>query len=163
VTVDLPTLDEATGWSGFEAWAVAMRDELPAAALAEALDRLPEELIDRVCGPRWLPVRGLPAPFGCPGCGARQDFARKDKRTRPRRFDTAAGVGSVRLWHLGCRGSGKVSAPLLVMLGLSGRRRCWPASTPSGRRARSRWCGWTAPGCAPGRAGWAATATSRSA
>lgn len=123
LTIELPRLEESTSWSGFESWMVAMREELPVAALAEVLDQLQDELIDRVCGPRWLPVRGLPAPFACPGCGARHDFARKGKRTRPRRFDTAAGVVLLRLWHVGCRGCGKVFAPLLVMLGLTGKRR----------------------------------------
>src|SRR5215218_7192734 len=100
-----------------------MREELPAAALAAALEDLQDRLIDRVCGPKWLPVRDLPAPFGCPGCGVMSDFARKGKRTRPRRFDTAAGIVRVQLANVGCRACGRVFAPLLLMLDLSGRRR----------------------------------------
>ena len=88
LTAELPELGELLTWSQLEAWAVAMREELPAAALAEALEELQDRLIDRVCGPKWLPVRDLPAPFGCPRCGVMSDFARKGKRTRPRRFDT---------------------------------------------------------------------------
>ena len=91
VTACVPAL-ESLSWSELEAWAVAMREQVPASALAVTLEQLQDELIDRVCGPRWLPVRDLPAPFGCPGCGVMSDFARKGMRTRPRRFDTAAGV-----------------------------------------------------------------------
>src|SRR3954463_511410 len=123
LTAGLPELDESLTWSQLEAWAVAMREELPAAALAAALEDLQNQLIDRVCGPKWLPVRGLPAPFGCPGCGVMSDFARKGKRTRPRRFDTAAGIVRIQLANVGCRACGRVFAPLLLMLDLSGRRR----------------------------------------
>src|SRR3954454_15644573 len=100
-----------------------MREELPAAALAAALEDLQDRLIDRVCCPKWLPVPDLPAPFGWPGCGVMSDFARKGKRTRPRRFDTAAGIGRVQLANVGCRACGRVFAPLLLMLDLSGKRR----------------------------------------
>lgn len=72
-----------------------------------------ERLIDGVCGPRWAPVRGLAAPFACPGCGAGQDFARKGKRTRPWVLHTAAGKVEIILWHVGCRGCGRSFAPLL--------------------------------------------------
>jgi hypothetical protein len=123
---EVPDLGEGPGalsWSMVEAWAVAMREEVPAAALAVSLEQVQDQLIDRVCGPRWLPVRGLPAPFACPGCGVMQDFVRKGKRTRPRRIDTSVGVVRVQLANVGCRGCGRVFAPLLVMLDLSGRRR----------------------------------------
>jgi hypothetical protein len=123
LTAELPELGESLTWSQLEAWAVAMREELPAAALAAALEELQDRLIDQVCGPKWLPVRDLPAPFGCPGCGVMSDFARKGKRTRLRRFSTAAGVVEVRLANVGCRSCGRVFAPLLLMLDLSGRRR----------------------------------------
>ena len=123
---EVPELDEGPGalsWSMVEAWAVRMREEVPAAALAASLEQVQDQLVDRVCGPRWLPVRGLPAPFGCPGCGVMQDFARKGKRTRPRRIDTSVGVVRLQLAHVGCRDCGRVFAPLLLMLDLSGRRR----------------------------------------
>jgi hypothetical protein len=123
LAAELPELGESLTWSQLEAWAVAMREELPAAALAAALEDLQDRLIDQVCGPKWLPVRDLPAPFGCPGCGVMSDFARKGKRTRLRRFDTAAGVVQVRLANVGCRSCGRVFAPLLLMLDLSGKRR----------------------------------------
>jgi hypothetical protein len=123
LTAELPELGESLTWSQLEAWAVAMREELPAAALAAALEDLQDRLIDQVCGPKWLPVRDLPAPFGCPGCGVMNDFARKGKRTRLRRFQTAAGVVQVRLANVGCRSCGRVFAPLLLMLDLSGKRR----------------------------------------
>lgn len=123
LTAELPELGESLTWSQLEAWAVAMREELPAAALAAALEELQDRLIDQVCGPKWLPVRDLPAPFGCPGCGVMSDFARKGKRTRPRRFDTAAGIVRIQLANVGCRACGRVFAPLLLMLDLSGKRR----------------------------------------
>jgi hypothetical protein len=123
LTAELPELGESLTWSQLEAWAVAMRDELPAAALAAALEDLQDRLIDQVCGPKWLPVRDLPAPFGCPGCGVMSDFARKGKRTRPRRFDTAAGIVRIQLANVGCRSCGRVFAPLLLLLDLSGKRR----------------------------------------
>lgn len=123
---EVPDLGEGPGalsWSMVEAWAVAMREEVPAAALAASLEQVQDQLIDRVCGPRWLPVRGLPAPFACPGCGVMQDFARKGKRTRPRRIDTSVGAVRLQLANVGCRDCGRVFAPLLLMLDLTGRRR----------------------------------------
>lgn len=126
LSADLPDLGESSGslrWSQVEAWAVAMRDQAPAAVLSASLEQVQDRLIDRVCGPRWLPVRGLPAPFACPGCGVMQDFARKGMRTRPRRIDTSVGIVHVRLANVGCRGCGRVFAPLLLMLDLGGRRR----------------------------------------
>lgn len=51
------------------------------------------------------------------------DFARKGMRTRLRRFDTAAGVVRIRLASVGCRSCGRVFAPLLLLLDVSGRRR----------------------------------------
>ncbi len=122
LTADLPEFGVLT-WPQLEAWAVAMRDDVPAAALAASLEDLQGRLVDQVCGPKWLPVRDLPAPFGCPGCGVMSDFARKGVRTRLRRFDTAAGVVRVRLANVGCRACGRVFAPLLLMLDLSGKRR----------------------------------------
>jgi hypothetical protein len=123
LSFDAPALDEASAWSRFESLAVAMSRRVGGAALAATLEELQEQLLDRVCGPKWAPMRGLWAPFACPGCGARSDFARKGWRTRPRRFETSAGTVLVRLAHVGCRGCGKVFAPLLVMWGLSGKRR----------------------------------------
>jgi hypothetical protein len=123
LTAELPELGESLTWSHVEAWAVAMKAELPAAALAAALEDLQDRLVDQVCGPKWLPVRDLPAPFGCPGCGVMSDFARKGKRTRPRRFDTAAGTVRIQLANVGCRACGRVFAPLLLMLDMSGKRR----------------------------------------
>src|SRR5215210_1430493 len=123
LTAELPELGESLSWSQLEAWAVAMREELPAAALAVALEELQDKLIDRVCGRKWLPVRDLPAPFGCPGCGVMSDFERKGKRTRLRKFSTAAGAVEIRLANVGCRACGRVFAPLLLLLDLSGKRR----------------------------------------
>ncbi len=79
-----------------------MSKDIPSQALAQALDELQERLIEQVRGPRWAPPRDLPAPFACPGCGVAEDFVRKGRRTRPRRFDTSAGRVEVRLWHVGC-------------------------------------------------------------
>jgi len=123
LTAELPELGGSLTWSQLEAWAVAMREQLPAAALAAALEDLQQRLIDQVCGPKWLPVRDLPAPFGCPGCGVMSDFVRKGMRTRLRRFDTAAGVVRIRLANVGCRSCQRVFAPLLLLLDMTGRRR----------------------------------------
>lgn len=123
LSIEAPDLGELSLWSAFESLAVQMSKDLPALALAQALDELQERLIDQVCGPKWAPTRRLPAPFACPGCGAGEDFARKGRRSRPRRFDTAAGRVEVRLWHVGCRACGKVFAPLLELMDLHGKRR----------------------------------------
>lgn len=123
VTIESPSLGALSSWDAFESLAVQMAKDLPRQALAEVLDEAQERLVDSVCGPRWAPVRGLPAPFSCPGCGAREDFARKGRRTRPRVLHTAAGKVEIVLWHVGCRSCGKVFAPLLLMLGLAGKRR----------------------------------------
>jgi hypothetical protein len=123
LTIEMPSLVVSSSWNAFESLAVQMAKDLPRQALAEALDEAQERLIDSVCGPRWAPVRGLPAPFACPGCQAREDFVRKGKRTRPRVLHTAAGKVEIVLWHVGCRGCKKVFAPLLLMLGLVGKRR----------------------------------------
>lgn len=123
LSIEAPMLDEFSSWSSFESLAVQMSEDIPGQALAQALDELQERLIEQVCGPKWAPQRGLPAPFACPGCGVAEDFVRKGRRTRPRRFDTAAGRVEVRLWHVGCRDCGKVFAPLLVMMELQGKRR----------------------------------------
>jgi hypothetical protein len=100
-----------------------MSREVPLRVLEATVADTQERLIDSVCGPRWAPVRNLPAPFGCPCCEMAEDFARKGKRTRKRTLHTAAGTVELVLWHVGCRGCGRVFAPLLVMLGLSGKRR----------------------------------------
>jgi hypothetical protein len=76
-----------------------------------------------VCGRRWYPQRVLSAPFACPGCGARNDFARKGHRSRARRLDTSIGRLSLRLANVICRSCERVFAPLLVLLGLDGVRR----------------------------------------
>jgi hypothetical protein len=123
LSIEAPDLGERSSWSVFESLAVQMSKDIPALALAEALDELQARLVDQVCGPKWAPQRGLPAPFACPNCRAGEDFARKGRRTRPRRFDTAAGRVEVRLWHVGCRACGKVFAPLLELMDLHGKRR----------------------------------------
>ncbi len=123
LTIETPALDAASSWNAFESLAVQMSQDLPRRALAKALDEAQERLIDSVCGPRWAPVRGLGAPFACPKCQADKDFARKGKRTRPRTLHTAAGKVEIVLWHVGCRSCGRNFAPLLLMLGLSGKRR----------------------------------------
>ena len=50
LSAELAELDELPGsltWPLVEAWAVAMRDEVPAAALAAGLEQLHDRLIDR--------------------------------------------------------------------------------------------------------------------
>src|SRR5664280_2795300 len=123
LTIEIPSLDASLSWNALESLVVGMSHEVPARALALALDDAQERLLQEACGPRWAPVRGRLAPFACPGCGAREDFARKGKRTRPRKLHTAAGTVELILWHVGCRGCGRNFAPLLVILGMSGKRR----------------------------------------
>src|SRR5450756_549390 len=123
LTIEMPSLDASLSWNALESLVVGMSHEVPARALALALDDAQERLLQEACGPRWAPVRGLLAPFACPGCGAREDFARKGKRTRPRKLHTAAGTVELILWHVGCLGCGRNFAPLLVILGMSGKRR----------------------------------------
>ena len=48
---------------------------------------------------------------------------RKAKRTRRRKLRTAVGTVELVLWNVGCRECVRVFAPLLIMLGLSGKRR----------------------------------------
>ena len=123
LTIEMPALDEASSWQAVEALLVEMGRDVPRQALAQALYDAQERLIDGVCGPKWAPVRGLPAPFVCPKCQADNDFARKGRRTRPRVLRTAAGRVEIILWHVGCRGCKRVFAPLLLMLDLGGKRR----------------------------------------
>src|SRR5674536_402409 len=68
---------QSLSWNALESLVVGMSHEVPARALALALDDAQERLLQEACGPRWAPVRGLLAPFAFPGCGAREDFARK--------------------------------------------------------------------------------------
>ena len=121
--IEAPALGRGSSWQEFEALAVEMAREVPVQALARTLGELQERLVDEACGPRWLPVPGLAAPFRCPRCGAGEDFARKGKRNRARVLHTAAGRVEIVLWQVGCRGCGKVFAPLLGMLGLEGKRK----------------------------------------
>src|SRR5664280_259103 len=112
LTIEMPSLDASLSWNALESLVVGMSHEVPARALALALDDAQERLLQEACGPRWAPVRGRLAPFACPGCGAREDFARKGKRTRPRKLHSAAGTVELILWHVGCRGCGRNFAPL---------------------------------------------------
>jgi hypothetical protein len=131
LTVDLPVLDRKMSWAELEALMVELGHRAPAQVLALVLDEAQEGLVEQVCGPRRAPRAGRepgggqPAPFACPGCGAREGFVRKGRRTRARTLRTAAGVLKLRVWHVGCTRAGcrKVFSPLLVMLGLSGKRR----------------------------------------
>ena len=123
LTIDMPELSRSVSWNALEALVVQMGKDVPRLALAQALDEAQERLIDGVCGPRWAPVRHRPAPFRCPRCQAGEDFARKGRRSRPRVLHTAAGRVELILWHVGCRSCGRVFAPLLLMLGLEGKRR----------------------------------------
>jgi hypothetical protein len=92
LTIETPALDAAS-WSLFESLAVQMSKDLPRQALAEALDEAQERLIDGVCGPRWAPMRHLPAPLACPKCQAGQGLRPQGQAARPRVLHTAAGMG----------------------------------------------------------------------
>src|SRR5664280_3832477 len=123
LTIEMPSLDASLSWNALESLVVGMSHEVPARALALALDDAQERLLQEACGPRWAPVRGRLAPFACTGCGVREDFARKGRRTRPRKLHTAVGTVELVVWQVGCRSCRKVFSPLLAMLGLSGKRR----------------------------------------
>src|SRR5664280_2051240 len=138
LTIEIPSLDASLSWNALESLVVGMSHEVPARALALALDDAQERLLQEACGPRWAPVRGRLAPFACPGCGAREDFARKGKRTRPRKLHTAAGTVELILWHVGCRGWGSSGCP--ASGAPTGSAWTWPSWA---RRCRS-----------PGRAAW---------
>ena len=111
------------GWPAVEALGVELARRAPAELVGELLRVRQQRLLTEVCGPRWRPVRGVPAPFSCPRCGAEEDFGRKGHRARPRRLDTAFGTVRIRLAQVRCRCCGRVFAPLLRMLGLEGVRR----------------------------------------
>lgn len=123
MTIDALVLGESLSWNVLESCMVDMSHEVPALALALVLEDAQERLIEAVCGRRWMPVPGVVVPFACPGCGVREGFVRKGKRTRPRKLRTAAGTVELIVWHVGCRDCKKVFSPMLVMLGLSGKRR----------------------------------------
>ncbi|MGH3791635.1 MAG: ISH6 family transposase [Pseudonocardiaceae bacterium] len=123
LTIEPGPLNARSSWTEFESLAVEMSREVPLRALEKTLADAQERLIDSVCGPRWAPVRGLPAPFACPRCEMAEDFVRKGRRTRRRKLHTAVGTVELVVWNVGCRGCGRVFAPLLIMLGLSGKRR----------------------------------------
>ena len=105
-------------WQDWEAFGVAFAQEAPAQALQLLADHVQDRVLDEVCGPRWSPVRGVAAPFRCPGCDAGSDFARKGCRSRRRRLDTACGTVRIRLSQVRCRACGRVFAPLLALLGI---------------------------------------------
>jgi hypothetical protein len=146
LTIESGVLDARSSWMEFESLAVQMSREVPLRALEETLSEAQERLIDSVRGLRWAPVRGLPAPFACPGCEMAEDFARKGKRIRRRKLHTGAGTVELVLWHVGCRECGRVFAPLLVMLGLSGKRRTDPAEGGAGHPGQLRTGGGVVPG-----------------
>jgi len=124
LTIEPGALDARSSWSEFESLAVRMgAGNCRVRRWPGVSEDAQERLIDSVCGPRWAPVRGLPAPFGCLRCKMAEDFARKGKWTRKRKPHTAAGTMELVLWNVGCRDCGRVFAPLLIMLGLSGKRR----------------------------------------
>src|SRR5664280_2879568 len=91
LTIEMPPLDASLSWNALESLVVGMSHEVPARALALALDDAQERLLQEASGPRKL--------------------------------HTAAGTVELILWHVGCRGCGRNFAPLLVILGLSGKRR----------------------------------------
>lgn len=105
-------------WQDWEAFGVAFAKQAPAMALELLADEVQDRVLKDACGPRWSPHRGRPAPFRCPGCGAGEDFARKGRRSRRRRLDTACGTVRLRLAQVRCRGCGRVFAPLLSLLGI---------------------------------------------
>lgn len=118
LTLEVDPVDERASWAQWEALAVDVGRDLPGRLLATLAHEVQHRVLNEACGPRWRPTRGRPAPFACTRCGAEEDFARKGRRSRPRRLDTAVGVVRLRLCNVACRGCGRVFAPLLVMLGI---------------------------------------------
>ena len=65
LTIDTPELGGSLSWHALESLMVAMSHQLPAQALAMALEDAQERLVEAACGPRWMPVRGLRPPLIC--------------------------------------------------------------------------------------------------
>ena len=74
LTIDTPVLGESLSWNALESCMVDMSHQVPARALALALEDAQERLIEAVCGRRWRPVPGAGVPFACPGCGTREGY-----------------------------------------------------------------------------------------
>ena len=98
-------MGSGSSWQAFEALVVEMARELPAQALAQTLNDLQERLMDDA----------VSGGCRCGGSG-RRSAARGAGPGRTLRA-RASGTGR------GCRGCGKVFAPLLGMLGLEGKRK----------------------------------------
>src|SRR5674536_337811 len=58
LTIEMPSLDASLSWNALESLVVGMSHDVPARALALALDDAQERLLQEACGPRWAPVRG---------------------------------------------------------------------------------------------------------
>lgn len=125
LSLEVDPIEETAAWEAWEALGADLARVLPTRTLTTVLHEHQHRLLERVCGARWQPQRGLPAPFACPEgtCGATGDFARKGRRSRLRRLDTSVGTLRLRLAQVRCRACGRVFAPLLVMLGLQQVRR----------------------------------------
>lgn len=120
-TIEAPLFGASSSWSAFESLAVQMSRELPSRALASA-GRC-AVAVDRLC--LLSPVGGAwpAAPFGARGAGRGRTSPARGGGPRPRKLHTSAGPVELILWHVGCRSCGRNLVPLLIMLGLSSKRR----------------------------------------
>jgi hypothetical protein len=125
LSLDVDAITDGASWAEWEALGDALARRLPGRTLEAVAEQYQERLLERVCGRRWHPERGLPAPFACPrqNCGATSDFARKGRRSRRRVLDTSIGTLRLRLANVICRACERVFAPLLVLLDLYRVRR----------------------------------------
>jgi hypothetical protein len=123
VSLEVDPIAVEASWADWEALGDQLAREVPGRTLEAVAQQYQERLLEVVCGARWRPKRHLRAPFACPRCAAEGDFARKGRRSRPRRLDTSIGTLRLRLANVMCRRCERVFAPLLVLLGLEGVRR----------------------------------------
>src|SRR5664280_2012671 len=69
LTIEIPSLDASLSWNALESLVVGMSHEVPARALALALDDAQERLLQEACGPRWAPVRACSRRSRARGAG----------------------------------------------------------------------------------------------
>src|SRR5660397_100904 len=81
LTIEMPSLDASLSWNALESLVVGMSHEVPARALALALDDAQERLLQEACGPRRAP--GGLRPQGEADPAAQAAHRRRDGRADP--------------------------------------------------------------------------------